>query len=189
MIEDWSRQPAGAHGVPHGWEGERWGKAASFDLTIVPDGGRQVLHLKSHNDRSTISRDLRGLVDLKTTPVLKWSWKVVVLPRGGDARRRETTDQAAQIYVAWARPPQILRSRIIGYAWDTTAPEGATITSRKTGTVTYIIVRSGPAQLGTWLTERRNVADDFRRIFGEEPPSPSALSISIDSNDTHSEAE
>jgi hypothetical protein len=63
------------------------------------------------------------------------------------------------------------------------------LTSPKTPTVTYVIVRSGPAELGRWITERRNVADDFRRIFGEEPDPPGAVSLSIDSNDTHTAAE
>jgi hypothetical protein len=188
-IEDWSHHRVGTHGVPDGWQGESWGKTSSFDLTIESDGNRRVLHLRSRSDRSTINRDLRGVVDLKKTPILEWSWKVVTLPPGGDARRRQTTDQAAQIYVVWARPPEILRSRIIGYAWDTTAPAGEIIKSKKTGTVTYVIMRSGGDKLGTWLTERRNVADDFRKIYGEEPGNPTALSISIDSNDTRSEAE
>lgn len=188
-IEDWSREPVGFRGIPAGWKGESWGKTASFDLGIVSDGGRRALHLKSHRDRSTINRDLRGLVDLEATPVLEWSWKVVVLPAGGDARHRETTDQAAQIYVAWERPPALLRSRIIGYAWDTSAPAGSILKSRKTGTITYVIMRSGADELGQWLTERRNVVEDFRKIYGETPPNPTVLSISIDSNDTRSVAE
>src|SRR5438105_15279438 len=97
IVDDWSRHPVGFHGIPEGWKGESWGKAASFDLGIVSDGGRRVLPLKSRRDRSTISRDLRGAVDLEATPVLEWSWKGTVLPAGGDARHRETTDQAAQI--------------------------------------------------------------------------------------------
>jgi hypothetical protein len=121
--------------------------------------------------------------------VLEWSWKVVTLPRGGDSRRKETDDQGAQIYVVWPRFPQAVRSRIIGYVWDTTAPAGTIVTSEKTGTVTYVIVRSGAADLGRWITERRNVAEDFRAIYGEAPDDPGALSVAIDSNDTRSAAE
>ena len=121
------------------------------------DDGQRVLHLESHNDRATITRDLRGSVSLARTPILRWRWKVLVMPTGGDARRRETADQAAQVYVTWPRPPALLRSRIIGYAWDTTAPAGSTFRSEKTGTVTYIILRSGPAELGRWVEERRDV--------------------------------
>jgi hypothetical protein len=52
-----------------------------------------------------------------------------------------------------------------------------------------VVVRSGAAELGTWITERRNVAEDFKRIYGSEPEPPAVLSIAIDSNDTRSTAE
>jgi len=97
--------------------------------------------------------------------------------------------EAAQVYVTWPRPPALLRSRIIGYAWDTTAPAGSTFRSEKTGTVTYIILRSGTAEVGRWREERRDVRADFRAIYGEDPPDPGAITLSIDSNDTHTRAE
>ena len=50
-------------------------------------------------------------------------------------------------------------------------------------------MRSGPGELGKWLTERRNVVEDYRKIYGEEPDNPGAVSIAIDSDDTHSTAE
>ena len=56
--------------------------------------------------------------------------------------------------------------------------------------VTYVVVRSGPADLDKWITERRNVLEDFKRIYGEEPDEPAEImSIGIDSNDTRSRAE
>ena len=188
IVEDWSRQTPGRRGIPDGWQGQRWGNP-TYDFTVVEVDGRRALHLRSRSESSTIARDLRGAVDLEDTPILEWSWKAVTLPRGGDSRRKATDDQAAQIYVAWERFPAAVRSRIIGYVWDTTAPVGTVARSEKTGTVTYIIVRSGPEGLGTWFTERRNVAEDFRRIYGEAPGSPDAVSISIDTNDTSSTAE
>ena len=62
--------------------------------------------------------------------------------------------------------------------------------SEKTGLVTYVVVRSGPADLGKWLTESRNVLEDYQKIYGEAPGEEvGAVSISIDSNDTRSTAE
>lgn len=186
VVEDWSRTPVGTRGVPPGWQGQTWG-SPKYDLAVVRDGDRSVLHLRSANDSSTISKEIK--VDLARTPVLEWSWKVVTLPRGGDSRRKAADDQAAQLYVVWPRFPRAVRSRIIGYVWDTTAPIGTVANSEKTGTVTYVIVRSGPADLGRWVTESRNVAEDFRAIYGEAPDDPAAVSVAIDSNDTQSVAE
>ena len=94
-----------------------------------------------------------------------------------------------QVYAAWPRFPEAVRSRIIGYVWDTTQPVGTICKSEKTGTVTYVVLRSGPADVGKWVTEQRNLREDFKKIYGEEPENPDAVSISIDSNDTNSYSE
>ena len=188
VIEDWSKYSVGAHGIPEGWEGQKWGSPA-YNMTIVENDGHKVLRLVSKNEGSTISKDLKGKVDLKETPILEWSWRVVTLPANGDSRRKETDDQAAQIYIGWPRFPEAVRSRIIGYVWDTSAPVGTVVKSEKTSTITYVVVRSGKTELGRWITERRNVVEDFRKIYGDAPDNPGGLSVGIDSNDTHSSAE
>ncbi len=189
VIEDWLTDAVSRRGIPSGWTGEAFGRRADYDFTIEQAVGRRVLHLKSRNDHSTIVRDITGKVNLKETPILEWNWKATILPVGGDLRHKETTDLAAQLYVVWPRFPGFLRSRIIGYVWDATTPAATIVKSEKTGTVTFVVMRSGSGDLGKWLTEHRNVAEDYAKIFGEAPDDPRAITISIDSNDTHSMAE
>jgi Protein of unknown function (DUF3047). len=189
VIEDWTTDAVGRRGIPSGWTGEGLGQVAAYDFVIEQDAGKQVLHIKSHNEHSTIVKDITGKVNLKETPILEWTWKVMILPTGGDLRRKETTDIAAQLYVVWPRFPALLRSRIIGYVWDATTPAVTIVKSQKTGTVMFVVMQSGSERLGKWLTERRDVAEDYIKIFGEFPDEPRAITISIDSNDTHSMAE
>ena len=187
VVEDWSKVPEGAHGVPPGWQGQKWG-SPKYDFTVVVDGGSRALRLKSDNDSSTISKEVK--VDVTQYPVLEWRWKLIALPPRGDARRAETDDEAGQLYVTFPRFPSQVRSRIIGYIWDSSAPAGSTFPSAKVGTVTFVVVRSGAADLGKWVTEVRNVRDDYRRIYGEEPKeSVGAVSLSINSQNTGSRAE
>ena len=188
LVEDWSKLSVGGKGIPDAWKGQNWGSPA-YDMTIVEDGGKKVLHMKSKNEGSTISKDIKGKVNLKDTPILEWRWKAVVLPKDGNSCVKATDDQGAQMYVVWPRFPEPVRSQIIGYVWDTTATLGTICKSEKTGTVTYVIVRSGTAELGKWHTERRNVREDYRRIYGSEPDGPGAVSVAIDSNDTGSSSE
>jgi hypothetical protein len=186
-VENWSQQREGATGIPDGWQGQSWG-SPKYDFTVVSDGGRRALHLRSQSDNSAITREVA--VDVKRFPLLVWRWKVVTLPVGGDSRRRDRDDQAAQVYVAFPRFPTAARSRIIGYVWDTTAPIGAIVKSQSSGVVTYIVVRSGAVDLGRWIEETRDVYDDYRKIYGEVPAEEArAVSVAIDSNDTHSAAE
>ncbi|OLB48995.1 MAG: hypothetical protein AUH99_12470 [Candidatus Rokubacteria bacterium 13_2_20CM_2_70_11] len=189
LIEDWTKVALGAKGIPDGWKGgQSWG-FPKYDFTVMENSGHRVLHLRSDGDSSMISKEITGKVNLKATPILEWRWKVVTLPEGGDSRSKHTDDQAAQLYVVWPRFPQEFRSRIIGYIWDTRAPAGLVVKSEKTSTVTYVVVRSGAAELGKWLTERRNVVEDYKKIYDEAPDNPGGVSISIDSDDTNSSAE
>ena len=188
VVADWSQYAVGTKGIPDGWKGGDWG-SPKYDFAIVEVNGQRVLHLRSEGDSSTIARDIKGRVNLKETPILEWRWRITKLPRGADARKSATDDEAGQIYVTWPRFPEAVRSRIIGYIWDTTAPVGSIFKSEKTGTVHYVVVESGTAKLGQWITEQRNVAEDFKKIYGAEPDSPGAVSISIDSDDTKSSAE
>jgi hypothetical protein len=186
LVEDWSQHPVGARGIPAGWKAQTWGSPA-YDLTVTEDGSAKVLHLKSQNESSTITKEVQ--VNPRKTPILEWRWKAVVLPARGDSRKKATDDQAAQLYVTFPRLPRQLRSRIIGYVWDTTVPEGTIAPSEKSPFVTYVVVRSGTKDLNRWITESRNVYADYRRIYNEEPGEVGGISLAIDSNDTNSTAE
>lgn len=187
LVEDWSTQRVGATGIPAGWKPQNWGGTPLYDMTVVEESPSKVLHLKSRGQSSTINKEVK--VNVKETPILEWRWKAVVLPTGGDCRKKATDDQAAQLYVTFPRFPSLVRSRIIGYIWDTTAPEGTIVRSGKSSLITYVVVRSGTKDLNRWLTESRNVWEDYKRIYGEEPEELGAVSIAIDSDDTNSSAE
>ena len=51
-------------------------------------------------------------------------------------------------------------------------------------------MRSGEDGVGQWITEARNVHEDYKKIYGE-PPGEEAqvVSVTIDSDDTRSRAE
>jgi hypothetical protein len=189
VVDNWKSQKLGARGIPEGWlGGQSWG-LPQHDMTIQDNDGHRVLRLKSKIESSNIRKDIKGKINLRETPVLEWSWKVVALPKNGDCRKKSADDQAAQLYVVWPRFPESVRSQIIGYIWDTTAPAGSVVRSEKTATVTYIVMRSGTADLGKWITEQRNVAEDYKKIYGGQPDGPGIISIAIDSDDTASSAE
>jgi hypothetical protein len=55
--------------------------------------------------------------------------------------------------------------------------------------VKAIVVKSGAGQIGHWLTEKRNVVEDFRALFGETPERAVAIRMQINSQHTKSVAE
>ena len=187
-VEDWGQAPVGSRGVPPGWQTyETPGGHPAYDFTVVEHAGRRALHMKSAGEHSTIAKEVRA--DLAATPFLAWQWRVLSLPQGADLRNRATSDATGHIFAIWPRFPAFARSRLIGYVWDAALPVGTVLPSQKAGTVTFIVARRGDQGLGQWLDERRNVADDYLRVFGEAPPPLPALALSIDTNDTRSSAE
>ena len=170
-----------AKGIPPGWELKVKSGKAAFDLKR--DGDIPALHLKSVN--SSFSLQGGASVDVKRYPVLSWKWKVTQLPTDGDFRRSRNDDQAAQLFLAFTK------TKAIVYIWDTTAPQGLMESTSPVPfmTVKVVVVRSGPAELGKWLTETRNVYEDYKKFYGEDPPAVSGMRFQINSQHTGTTAE
>ena len=47
-----------------------------------------------------------------------------------------------------------------------------------------IVVRSGEEKLGQWVVEERNIAQDFKAAFGDDPPMISGIAVGGDSDNT-----
>jgi hypothetical protein len=159
---------------------EKTGKA---DYKVVRDSGIPALRLRSEET----SFALQKAVDINPLlyPVLSWKWKVTKLPDGGDFRKSNTDDQAAQIFVAFSN------RKTIAYIWDTTAPPGSVDDAPGFPFVRVkaIVVRSGSAEAGRWITETRNVVEDYKAVFGNEPPELAGIRIQINSQHTATSGE
>ena len=167
--------------VPKGWElSVNTGEA---HLQIVQDDGKQALQMRSDEASFSLQKKIR--IPLQESPFLVWQWKVTELPRGGDFRRSGTDDQAAQLIVAFSS------SHFLTYIWDSTAPKGtlASAPAPLFKKIFALVLQSGAQGLGTWVTERRNLIDDYKRAFGEEPEALEGVRIQINSQHTQSRAE
>ncbi len=175
-----------ADGTPRGWLLKEFAGRASVELV---QGDREpAIRLRSERTSFVLYRDV--LVDLDEMPVLTWAWNVVQLPAGGDVRHPGRNDQAAQIYVVFPRwPAPSIRSDVVGYVWDTTAPVGTQATNAKASNVRVIVVESGSRGLGTWHRHRRNVRDDYLALYGRRPPRVGSVAVMIDADDTGGAAE
>lgn len=171
--------------APPGWQVKVWKGKAQMELKR--EGEDYALRLLSQASSISLFKDVR--LDLQDYPVLKWRWKVGILPKDGDVRHRRYDDQAAGIYVVFPRFPASVNSRLLGYIWENHAPRGQDIVSSKFSNIRYVVLRNGSAGLGTWIGEERNVYEDYKRLFQEDPPSVGKIALMIDSDDTGSSAE
>lgn len=191
------------HGaLPRGWEPltfEEIDRETSYEL--IEEDGVVVVRATSKAANSGLKRDI--LIDPKEYPIVEWRWKVANVLRKGDIARMDGDDYPARLYITFqydsARVGLLDRLKYeavrwmygrypplgaINYVWDSKAPVGTVVPSTYMDQVMMFVVESGTPRLNTWITERRNVYQDYRQAFGEEPPQISGVVIMTDTDNT-----
>jgi len=173
-------------GIPAGWTLEK-DPGSSSKIAIKQEKEDHFLYLLSVSDTFGLKKEIS--FDIKKYPYLSWRWRATKLPKGGDIRQRETDDQAGQVYVVFPKFPTMINSRSMGYIWDTQAPVGFSGTSTAYSKMKYVVLQSGGSRLGEWISESRNVYEDYQNLFQEDPPLVGAVLLYINSQHTKSSAE
>lgn len=157
---------------------------------FVADGpSEHYLHLRSGSDNS-FAVGYEPKFSAKEYPWLEWDWKMVTLPKGGDVRRKDRDDQAGQMCVVYGLGMTGFNTSLC-YLFENDGPKDTPIASQKQSGAHHLIIRTAKSgdPLGEWLHERRNLLEDYKRVFGREPDERANLAIQIDSDDTESSAE
>lgn len=153
---------------------------------VVAERGNKFLRGYTNSEAQRISLPSSKLPwKLSEHPILTWDWRAVKLPAG--AREDGTNDTGGAIYVSFAKTDWLGRPLSIKYTYSSTLPKGTVVS---TGNVKIIVASSGKDGIGRWTHVERNVVDDYKRLFGGEPPEdPYTITLWSDSDDTKSEGE
>lgn len=190
--------------LPEGWEPLTFQNIERYTVYILVEDLEEekvVVRAVSEKGASGITRKMT--VDLKQYPVIEWRWKVMNVLEKGDVTKKEGDDYPARIYIMfqydsarvgivdkakyeayrlWYGEYPPLRS--INYIWESRAPIGTMVPNPYTDRVMMFVVQSGIERLDTWVTEGRNVYEDYKKAFGEEPPPISGVAIMTDTDNT-----
>ncbi len=153
---------------------------------IVEDGGTRVLEAES--DGAASSFYLEREIDLAARPVLEWRWRVEAPLRVPDERIRAGDDFAARVYVVAPGEGLFALPVAISYVWSGSAPVGADWPNPFTAKVRMVAVESGPVHAGEWQSHRRNVREDFRRLFGREVGELEGVAVMTDTDNSRQRA-
>lgn len=142
-------------------------------------------------------------VDLKRTPVLCWRWWVDAPIEQADMTQKSGDDYAARVYVTFDLPDSVMSfgTRIklglaravhgddlpdaaINYIWDNRYPIGTVQPNAYTDRAQMLVLRSGMADTGHWIEERRNLLTDLQQLFGAEAAQTLQLAVASDSDNT-----
>jgi hypothetical protein len=119
--------------------------------------------------------------DLGEHPILTWRWRALKLPE--DASERGKNDTGAALYVTFGTD-WLGRPKSIKYTYSSSLNVGTVVDF---GSLKVIVADSAPdSGTGSWQTVTRHVAEDYRNVFGEEPPTrPPGITFWSDSDTTH----
>lgn len=206
VIEDFNK--SGAEFFSQ-WEDRESAENPSKEYYIDSEGDKKFLRATTLNN-CNLSIQIGKLVNtgksplnwyIYNYPVMSWEWRAHVLPDNGNESQRDKNDSAAGLYVLFQRKKipftgwKYQPVNWIKYVWSTTLPVGTVIPRKKekAGVILYegriMVVASGKKDLGKWITFRRNVLDDYIRLYGQKPLyNPIMVAILTDSNSTKSKA-
>ena len=141
--------------------------------------------------------------DARINSILRFKWKPSSLIASSDPRTKGGDDYVARIYVTFAFDPERTTIRektentvaqvlygetpphaALSYVFTHKAALGAIITSPYTQRVKKIVVDADPASIGKWKSFTRDIYDDYKRAFGEEPTRISGIAIMVDTDNT-----
>ena len=160
--------------------------AGQTRYTFAEDEGRRVLKADSRVAASGLYNETR--IDLSATPFLNWSWKINNILKGIDEKTKSGDDFPARVYVVVSGGLQFWKTRSLVYVWSSTQPQNSAWENPFTGNARHIAVRSGASEVGQWLTEKRNVREDFKRVFGEDIQAIDAVAIMTDTDNSGQQA-
>jgi hypothetical protein len=188
--------------LPDGWQPltfERISRHTAYSL--VDDAGSVVIKAVSEQSASGLTRSVS--IDPREYPVIQWRWKINNVLQKGDVTSKAGDDYPARVYITFAFDPdragylerleyeasrlllgQDVPYRAISYIWGSNSPTGTMIANAYTGRVMMFVVESGAGKLQQWVTQKRNVYEDYRKAFGEEPPVISGIAIMTDTDNT-----
>ncbi|MBW7833003.1 MAG: DUF3047 domain-containing protein [Simplicispira suum] len=167
--------------------------------------GRAAIEARADASMALLARPLT--VDLQTTPVLCWLWRVDDVLKQADLSRKAGDDYAARVYVTFTLPPESMSAGLrfklalgrslygelvpdaaVNYVWDNRHPIGTRAFNAYTDRAAMVVQRSGKAQAGRWVSERVNVLADATQAFGKLPFRASLLAVASDTDNTGEQA-
>ena len=126
-------------------------------------------YVRAESEKAASALYYKVRLDIKKLPVISWKWRVDEFPKRSCAERiedKKEEDFAARVYVMF--PARFFtHSKVIEYIWSEKLPKGTAGTSGYSKNIKVLVLETGKA--GDWVSEKRNIYEDYVKLFGENP--------------------
>lgn len=192
--------------VPSGWNLITYFRTPPNEISLSKEGKRTILKMKSIGSASAVVKILE--IDLKSFPVLVWRWKINRVPGMAIETKKDRNDSAARVRVIFGKakaesfklPPEILKylksqyfqgkvtepeGHKIDYIWGNRLAKGEIIDFPGSKNHKVVIVETGDKKTKQWIWEKRNLLEDYQKIFNESPLGLIGIVVATDTDQTN----
>jgi hypothetical protein len=155
--------------------------------TRYSKAGKGIIKAESLGSRSSLYREV-GEKE-KDLPFLSWRWKISNVVRSAIETKKDRFDAAARVIAVFGRDkgfkvmegtePSGFR---IEYIWASQLPKGRTFDHPGEKYCKVFVLESGERKAGEWVSEKRNLHEDYKKAFGTEPSGVFAIGIQTDTD-------
>ena len=170
-----------SQGVLDNWEKKEFNGDSQYQLIQVDD--QMILKGTAKSSASGLFKKIR--VDLSKTPFLNWSWRVEKPHPPLDETTKQGDDYAARVYIVVDGGLFFWKTIALNYVWSSQQLPGSTWPNAYAGkNVMLMSLKSSSDSPQTWYTEKRNVLDDFKKLFDKDITHIDAVAVMTDSDDS-----
>lgn len=166
-----------------------WNKKSFLNQTTyssVYDSLLQKNVIRAESNGSASGLFYEKKIDLEKTPWLSWSWRTEKFPNVENEKNKLGDDFVARIYIVIKDGWTPLSTKAVSYVWAKDAALDSDWPNPFVGkNAMMLVVQSGEKDKG-WMTEKRNLKDDLKRLFGKEFKKIDAIAIMADSDNSES---
>jgi len=163
-----------------GWKNKVFKGKSSYEMG--EKDGEKFLDCKSKGTASAFYQLVS--YDSKKYPFISWTWRAVKFPnKQGVSDAKLADDYALRVEIMFASG-FFTNYKCIEYVWDEKRKIGTKMPSPYSDKIMQLVVGSGEPKT-LWVTETRNVFEDYISLFGEKPDlSVRAIAVMCDSEGT-----
>lgn len=174
--------------LPAGWEIQPVKNVAPPLISVHASDSAPVLRIEGAGTAAWLHRSFR-LEAGSGGGRLRWSWRVLETPADADLRRKDRDDSAIRLFVIFGNPRGLFTKsgRIIFYSTGGQEPPDFAGRSHVNGRI-QIIRTVGADRLGEWVELEVDPEEDYRRIWGRNAPSITAVGLMQDTDQTGTRA-
>ncbi len=170
------------------WKEYVFNGRSEYKVEADPNG-EMVLHATSKAGHSVIFKVVN--IPLEARPILAWQWRAQKFPSNKKHQSLfDENDFSIRVCAVFARNNPLLTD-IVQYVWDDYLPVGTRVASPYSKNVQMLILEKGrPNSSKEWLIEKRDLLNDYKKLFGKiHYRNLKAIAIISNSDDTKTESE